>query len=403
MNRIFIFISLMLIFSFLLFAQQEDSLINLLSLQEGALPVVSPENYPGWPAEALLDESPSSGYASNLGKILNNAFVFELLQSAEILRFEFDNASIDAEGADARDILVEISNESPQSGFEAVLKASLSSKKDGQAFRPDKKVKGRFVRLTILNNHGSEEYTELFSFRGYGIKPEILSPLDNISGTYDTDYSKFHVRQQGTSLTGCYEYSEGLLDGLIEGRLMKITWREGDAGGPAVMVFSPDGTKFNGFWWHQGNEGSDPDGKWDGIKISSEIGGCPHWSGSLGSQLKGQLESGGRARVYGILFDLNKAVIRDESRPVLEEMAVMLQHEPEWRLLIEGHTDSSGSSEFNRSLSLKRAEAVMNYLVKAGINKERLETKGLGSSMPVADNHTEAGRAQNRRVELVKQ
>ena len=189
------------------------------------------------------------------------------------------------------------------------------------------------------------------------------APLGNISGTYDTEYSKFHVRQQGTALVGCYEYNEGLLDGAIEGRLMKLTWREGENSGPAVMVFSPDGKSFRGYWWRQGQERRQPGGNWDGSKISAQVGGCPHWSGSLGGELKKQLTCEGRARVYGILFDLNSATIKAESKPVLEEVLGLLQGEPSWKLTIEGHTDSTGSPDFNQKLSLQRADAVKAYLL----------------------------------------
>jgi len=379
--------------------------VNLLSLQEGAIPVVAPPNYSGWPVEALLDESPQSGWACEEGKINGNVFVFEMIVPVSIERFEFDNAGIDEEGAGAKGITVEVSAAAKTTGFEAVLQATLAAKADRQSFPAAKKVSGRWVRLTVHSNHGNESWTELLSFRGYGAKGAIPPPLENISGTYDTDYSKFHVRQQGTALIGCYEFDEGLLVGSIEGRLMKITWRESGGEndrGPAVMVFSPDGTSFHGFWWRTGNEGKEPDGRWDGKKVSSQVGGCPHWSGSLSGELKKKLESDGRARVYGILFDLDSAVIRAESKPVLEEVLNLLRNEPDWKLTIEGHTDSSGSAGHNQTLSLQRADSVKAYLVSGGIAADRLQTAGFGSSKPVADNSTELGRAQNRRVELVR-
>jgi len=385
-----------------LFGQQQGETINLLSLQEGTMPVISPANYGGWPADALLDESPASGWACLEGKISDNIFVFEMINSAEIESLEFDTAAVDTDGAAAKEITVEISPAAKSSGFETILQATLVAKADKQKFKAQKRVKGRWVRLTIKSNHGAAEWTELFSFRGYGLKPVVPSPLENISGTYDTDYSKFHVRQQGTALGGCYEYNEGLLDGAIEGRLMKITWSEGESSGPAVMIFNPDGKSFRGYWWRQGQEKEPPNGNWNGSKVSSQIGGCPHWSGSLGGELKKQLNSQGRARVYGILFDLNSANIKAESKPVLEDVLGLLQSEPSWKLTIEGHTDSTGSSDYNQKLSLLRADAVKTYLVTAGIEAGRLQTKGFGSAKPVADNASEMGRAQNRRVELVR-
>ncbi len=72
-------------------AQKET--VNLLSLQEGTLPVVEPASYGGWPAEALLDESPESGWACETGNVKGNVFVFEMIAPAVIERFEFDNAT----------------------------------------------------------------------------------------------------------------------------------------------------------------------------------------------------------------------------------------------------------------------------------------------------------------------
>jgi outer membrane protein OmpA-like peptidoglycan-associated protein len=398
-----IFIILACVFILFLNGQEKKETVNLLSLQEGTFPVITPPTYSSWPVEGLLDESPESGWACEEGHIKDNVFVFEMVNPAVLERFEFDNTAVDTEGAGAKDITVELSAKSKDAGFETVLKASLADKKDRQKFNAAKLISARWVRLAIHSNHGSDSWTELLSFRGYGVKPVIAAPLENISGTYDTDYSKFHVRQQGTALVGCYEYSEGLLDGLIEGRVMKITWREGANTGPAVMVFSPDGKSFRGYWWHKGQEKLSPAGNWDGKKIGSQVGGCPHWAGSLGGELKKQLSNQGRVRVYGILFDLNSSAIRPESKPVLDEVLKMLQGEPSWKLTIEGHTDSTGDAVFNQTLSLQRAESVKAYLVSCGIGADKLQTKGYGSSKPVADNASELGRAQNRRVELVRQ
>jgi outer membrane protein OmpA-like peptidoglycan-associated protein len=389
-----------------IFGQGQKETINLLSLQEGTLPVVEPAFYGGWPVIALLDDSPESGWACETGNTKNNVFVFEMIAPTVIERFEFDNVHVDDEGAAAKDVTVEVSAASMKTGFETVLKAVLADKTDRQGFKAAKPVNGRWIRLTIHSNYGSESWTELFSFRGYGAKPPFGAPLENISGTYDSSYSKFHVRQQGTALVGCYEFDGGLLNGAIEGRMMKITWQESggkDDRGPAVMVFAPDGKSFRGFWWRVGNDKKAPDGDWEGKKLSAEVGGCPHWSGSLGGEVKKKLLSEGRARVYGILFDLDSANIRGESKPVLDEVLGVLKGESGWKVVIEGHTDSTGNDNHNLTLSQQRAESVKAYLVAGGIDAGRLQSKGLGESKPVADNATELGRAQNRRVELVRQ
>jgi len=379
--------------------------VNLLSIQEGTFPVVEPVSYSGWPVVALLDDSPDTGWACPEGNIANNVFVFEMAAEATIERFEFDAKGVDEEGAGAKEVAVEVSTTSKSDGFTVVLQATLAAGRDRQSFDAAKRAPARWVRLTIRGNHGNEGWTELFGFRGYGEQPPVAGLPEGISGTYATDYNDFHVRQQGTALVGCYEYDFGVLDGAIEGRVMKIIWREREDGserGPAVMVFSSDGKAFRGFWWHSGNELKLPDGEWNGTKKSAAVGSCPHWSGSVGGELTKTLASTGRARVYGILFNIDSATIRPESKPVLDEVVASLEAQPDWQLTIEGHTDSTGAAEHNRVLSQQRADSVKAYLVAAGIDPARLQTAGFGSSQPVADNASELGRSQNRRVELVR-
>ncbi len=123
-----------------------------------------------------------------------------------------------------------------------------------------------------------------------------------------------------------------------------------------------------------------------------------------GKKLYEALAARGRVATHGILFATGSAEIRGESTPTLQEIGAMLQAHPELKLLIEGHTDNTGSAEANQGLSEQRAAAVKAYLVKAfGIDPARLAAKGFGASKPVASNDTPEGRQQNRRVELVRQ
>ncbi|MDK9705548.1 MAG: OmpA family protein [Desulforhopalus sp.] len=375
---------------------------NVLSLLEGCLPVTIPATYDGWEAYNLLDDSLASGWANATGKTLNNVFVFEMAAGATLDSFEFDTAAADAEGAAAKDILVEISAQSASGGFAKVLQVTLANTTDGQKFKVEKALSGQWVRLTIKNNYGNTEYTEMFGFRGYGNRPDPgKSP--EMSGTYSTNYADFHVRQQGTALAGCYEYNDGLLDGAIEGRVMKITWQEGpESKGPAIMVFSKEGNSFKGFWWRDKAEGN-PAGTWDGTKKSTTVGSCPHWSGSLKGELQKKLKANGRASIYGIRFALDSAVIQAPSYPILTEIVDVLKADTSLRLTIEGHTDALGAAGHNQTLSEQRAASVKAYLVDKGVAGDRLATMGFGPSKPVAGNDNELGRAQNRRVELVRQ
>lgn len=102
-----------------------------------------------------------------------------------------------------------------------------------------------------------------------------------------------------------------------------------------------------------------------------------------------------------IYFATNKARIKPISFPLLNEVVQALKDNPGIKVRIEGHTDSRGSDRSNMRLSQARASAVRDYLIKGGIDKDRMIAQGYGETVPIADNRTDAGRAQNRRVEFV--
>ena len=103
-----------------------------------------------------------------------------------------------------------------------------------------------------------------------------------------------------------------------------------------------------------------------------------------------------------INFDTNKATIKPESMPLVQQIVDLMKSQPNLRVSIEGHTDSQGNAAANKTLSLNRAKAVASAVAAGGIRADRMETVGWGQEKPVADNRTEDGRAANRRVELVK-
>lgn len=108
----------------------------------------------------------------------------------------------------------------------------------------------------------------------------------------------------------------------------------------------------------------------------------------------------GKIRLRGIEFEFNKATLTGDSKPVLDVAVQQLSSCPDIDITISGYTDSIGSEAYNMGLSRRRAESTRQYLVESGIPAGRLNTRGFGESQPIASNDTEAGRAQNRRVEL---
>jgi len=100
-------------------------------------------------------------------------------------------------------------------------------------------------------------------------------------------------------------------------------------------------------------------------------------------------------------FDYNKATLRPDAQKTVNELARTMQQNPQLFIGLDGHTDNIGGADFNQKLSEARANAVKAALVAQGIDARRIATRGLGATQPVADNATEKGRAENRRVEVV--
>lgn len=113
------------------------------------------------------------------------------------------------------------------------------------------------------------------------------------------------------------------------------------------------------------------------------------------------LNRDGHIALY-INFDTGKSIIRDESKPIIDQIVEMLLANPELKLNVEGHTDNVGSPASNQTLSETRAKSMVSAIVTQGISADRLSPIGFGQDKPVADNNTEEGRAKNRRVVLVR-
>jgi OOP family OmpA-OmpF porin len=149
----------------------------------------------------------------------------------------------------------------------------------------------------------------------------------------------------------------------------------------------------------------DPDRDKDGIL--NDVDACPDVPGPKSDDPK----TTGCPRVFiknaqiQILeqpkFDFNRSVIKKESDSLLTEVAKVMNDHPEIKhVTVEGHTDSVGTSQFNKVLSQQRAEAVVKWLADHGVAHERLVAKGMGKEYPIMPNDTDAGRAANRRVEF---
>lgn len=121
------------------------------------------------------------------------------------------------------------------------------------------------------------------------------------------------------------------------------------------------------------------------------------------AEIRKDFDDSGRTQIYGILFDFDKADIKPESAPQLQQITEVLNRNPGIRVEVVGHTDSQGGAAYNQRLSQARAAAVVAELTsRYRIDPSRLTSRGMGMEQPVASNADDAGRALNRRVELIR-
>jgi outer membrane protein OmpA-like peptidoglycan-associated protein len=127
--------------------------------------------------------------------------------------------------------------------------------------------------------------------------------------------------------------------------------------------------------------------------VSASVAAAPDVASALET-------TGGTIALEGVQFDLGSARLTAESATVLDRLVTTLADNPELNIAISGHTDNTGDKGFNKTLSTARAKSVRRYLTNKGIAESRLTAKGLGDTQPRADNKTQAGRRQNRRIEV---
>ncbi|RJP69895.1 MAG: OmpA family protein [Candidatus Abyssobacteria bacterium SURF_17] len=139
----------------------------------------------------------------------------------------------------------------------------------------------------------------------------------------------------------------------------------------------------------------------DGCPLDSDGDGVPDYLDKCPDTPKGvTVDAAGCWIIRDLKFDYDKWDIKPEYYAGLDNAVRVLNLNPTMKVEIRGHTDSAGSDAYNQTLSEKRAQAVMDYLLSKGVGADRLSAKGMGESNPVASNDTPEGRAQNRRVEF---
>jgi OmpA-OmpF porin, OOP family len=123
-------------------------------------------------------------------------------------------------------------------------------------------------------------------------------------------------------------------------------------------------------------------------------------AGAVNKDMGSDLKTNCHVAIYGVLFDFNKSTLQPASDPVLQQILDLLKKSPTLKIEVQGHTDNVGGDAYNQTLSEARAKAIVTWLTEHGIAPDRLTSKGVGKTRPIADNATDAGRAKNRRVEI---
>jgi outer membrane protein OmpA-like peptidoglycan-associated protein len=307
-------------------------------------------------------------------------------------------------------------------------------------------VSGRYVRLTMLN--AKQGYFGLRYFNAYG-RFDQPAKLQNFNGIYSA--SKFEsdggsteadstmvfssdktknpyivLHQQEGQIQGCYvlvdtEYRGkdiqaqsilGKFSGGAEGNLYRFTRTYAKDGSQrsGVITLSPDGKAAHLAMLNEIKPGDKKDGFYRLAlkRVSDQPIPCAtsaEKEKTAAEAMQESLDKTGKVQLYGVNFDFDSDVLRPESSAVLNDVVKLAKANPTLKFEIAGHTDSTGTAAYNQSLSERRAASVVRFLTQAGVPTARLTSRGYGANRPLIANdaNSEAARAQNRRVELVKQ
>jgi hypothetical protein len=235
---------------------------DLLDLEGGAIILSVSSEYDSWPALALLDHNPFTGWASRRNTLPPHTIVAELPHSFELESVAFDNTraqEIEYPGVSAREIEIWVSSEGPDEGYELV--ATVESTQGGrEQFPLPPGSRGRWIKLVINSNWGSAEFTELMELEAYGEPVGDPPPVLPVSGTYLTNFGPLYLEQSGDRVRGCYEAGKARISGRLDGRMMRVDWREENGSGVALLAVSVGGDFLNGLWY----EGTELRGTWRG-------------------------------------------------------------------------------------------------------------------------------------------
>lgn len=322
-------------------------------------------------------------------------FVYELPAATTFDRFAVPHVLETPSPTDTFTKVVEVfgSTTGAESGFVLLASATLTThKKKGEVteLKLAKTTPVRWVKLRLVGGiempkgEASLEFSEII---GNGMQ-EAAAFSDRFKGTWKQGANMMALTQEGAVVSGCYDRN-GDLSGTVSGSILRAMGVNRDDKTKSAFILSVT-----------------PEGALRGVRSSN---GGPFRLYATPIAAKGTKVScttppvklGCGSIIHGINFDFDSAVIRKDAEPVLLALYDGLKNDKSASINIEGHTSSEGTTEYNQSLSEKRAKAVVADLTKRGIAASRLGAVGVGEVRPLASNDDENGRSLNRRVEVV--
>ncbi len=448
-----------LVVALALVASRASAIENLASSRAGGRLVhfSSQFNETDWNAEHLIDGTPNNGWAGSSGGAQSIVIAFKndaLATVEDIVVNPFTREGVDTW---VKEIEVQVSTTYPFKGFQSVGRMELTDQGSDQVLSLAAPVEARYVKVKFLRNGGGG-YMEAGEVKVMGTLVSGGAPapeyenladagrgakIENASSEYnDTDWAAVNLlaapgsdgwagksgaaQEVVIALPAPAEITDVSIDNYareapenwakdIEVLTSDTAYKGFKSAGRlslpkngdlhTVSLAQPVTAQYVKVLFAKNHGGSYMEANRIRVwKTAAAAAAAPASAPAVApSAVSEQLKSTGRAVSHEIHFATNSAEILPDSAPVLGEIADLLAANPQWQLIIEGHTDNAGGADLNLELSRKRAEAVKRWLVdRRGVDELRLTTAGRGATKPIADNGTEEGRALNRRVELVR-
>ena len=382
-------------------AQEPPPPDDLLTLAKGAVLVdasVDPNA-----ALALTDGNPASNWSTGTARNPPPyTFVFELVAPAMIEAVGIHGAGErpgGVAGGSAGPVRVEASAEGPDAGFAPM--ATFQAGPEGATMALSAiETPVRWLRFTVDGPIGADAaWVYVAEAIAHGT---VTPPADEgrFTGIFQSGRANLiELKQDGTSVSGCYldngGRTDGTLSGAVDGGVARLNWTS-DQGitGTALVTIDSTGA-LAGVRYRQRSRSA-----WGGPP-AEDGATTPCSATEPANPIVIALQETGEARIYGIHFDHDSDVPKPSAAAALEQLAEALESAPGLNVVIEGHTDADGEDGYNLDLSDRRAQSVVAWLAERGIDAGRLTPQGLGEAEPVASNDTADGKALNRRVDVV--